>query len=294
MDINDFKKNVSLNGNEISRRALYVEEGAPGAAPLLKFHLINETGIVEHGFTTRIGGVSKGEFSELNLSYTRGDEKAFVDENFRRTAVSLHSEVSDFVLTDQTHTTNVRKVTGKDRGKGIIRERDYADVDGLITNETGIVLSAFFADCVPLYFVDPARRAIGLSHSGWRGTVSRMGLATIQAMGEAYGSDPKDLVCAIGPSICQSCYEVSEDVALRFMEEFPGAGDALCYPSRHKKGKYQLNLWKANELVLTGAGVLPERIAVTDACTCCNPKLLFSHRASHGRRGNLGAFLKLI
>lgn len=289
MDINEFV----IKEKNTPGRTFYVDEGVPGAVPLLKFHLLNQTGIVEHGFTTRSGGVSKGEFASLNLSYTRGDEKACVDENFRRTAAALHADVADFILTDQTHTTNVRWVTGQDRGKGVLRERGYRDVDGLVTDEAGIVLSAFFADCVPLYFVDPVHRAIGLSHSGWRGTIGRMGLATIQAMQAAFATRPQDLFCAIGPSICQSCYEVSEDVAAAFMEEFPDAGEALCYPAEGN-GKYQLNLWKANELVLLQAGVLPQRIAVTDICTCCNPGLLFSHRASKGRRGNLGAFLKLI
>ncbi len=233
--------------------------------PLLKFHLLEETGIVEHGFTTREGGVSTGIFSSLNLSYTRGDDRYAVDENFRRTAMSLHASVEDFVLTDQTHTTHIRLVTARDRGKGITEKRDYQDIDGLITDEPGIVLAAFFADCVPLFFVDPAHHAIGLSHSGWRGTVSRMGRETIRAMHEAYGSRPEDLVCAIGPSVCQSWVP----------------------------GKFQLDLWKANELVLKEAGVTPEHLAVTDICTCCNPDLLFSHRASHGKRGNLGAFLKL-
>lgn len=288
MNIEEF---IVKNGSSAGK-VFYLDESVPGGVPLLKYYLFDQAGIVDHGFTTRIGGVSKGEFSSLNLSYTRGDEKACVDENFRRAAVSLHANVEDFVLTDQTHTTNVRKITRQDRGKGILQERDYKDVDGLITDEPGIVLSAFFADCVPLYFVDPVHRAIGLSHSGWRGTIARMGLATIQAMESAYASRPQDLYCAIGPSICQACYEVSKDVAAQFMDEFPGAGEELCYPT--SKGKYQLNLWKANELVLIQAGVSPERLAVTDICTCCNPKLLFSHRASHGRRGNLGAFLKLL
>lgn len=270
----------------------YIEDAsAEGGVPLLKFHLFDQLKLVDYGITTRVGGVSKGMFSALNVSYTRGDEKTAVDENYHRTAVSLHADLSDFVLTDQTHTVHVRKVTRDDCGKGILRQRDYQDVDGLITNEPGIVLAAFFADCVPLLFVDPVNGAVGVSHSGWRGTVARMGHMTIQAMQEAYGSRPQDLYCAIGPSICQSCYEVREDVAVRFMEEFKGAGEELCQP----KGAsgYQLNLWKANELVLLEDGVLKERLAVTNICTCCNPKLLFSHRASHGKRGNFGAFIKL-
>ena len=182
-------------------------------------------------------------------------------------------------------------MTAEDAGKGIVKERDYTDIDGLITNEPGLVLSTFYADCVPLYFVDQVHRAIGMSHSGWKGTVGKMGAATITAMKREFGTEAKDLVCAIGPSICQDCYEVSEDVADAFKEAFPGHADEILLDK--KNGKYQLDLWRANEIVLTEAGVLKEKIAVTNICTCCNPDLLFSHRASHGKRGNLGAFIYL-
>ena len=196
-----------------------------------------------------------------------------------------------FVFTDQTHTTNVRKVTAEDAGNGLTREREFHDTDGLITDVPGLVLSTFYADCVPLYFVDPVHRAIGLSHSGWRGTVNRMGKATIEAMRMEYGSRPEELRCAIGPSICQDCYEVSGDVSVEFERAFAGHENEILIAKEN--GKYQLDLWKANEIVLLDAGVLPEHIEITDICTCCNPDLLFSHRASHGKRGNLGAFLCL-
>lgn len=258
---------------------------------LLKYPLLEQTGMVEHCFTTRLGGVSEGMFSSMNLSFSRGDKKEAVEENFRRLAAALGKETGKFVFTDQTHTVNVRKVTVADAGKGLTRERDYRDVDGLITDEPGLVLSAFFADCVPLYFVDTVHHAIGLSHSGWRGTVRRMGAVTLEAMEKAYGTQPKDVICAIGPSICQDCYEVSEDVAEEFAKEFPGREREIL--ADKGEGKYRLDLWRANALVLKSAGVLPEHIAMTDICTCCNEKLLFSHRASHGKRGNLGAFLTI-
>lgn len=259
--------------------------------PLLKYPMLEKTGIVEHCFTTRMGGVSEGIFSTLNLSFTRGDKKEAVEENFKRLAKAMGVQYENFVFTDQTHTTNVRKVTKEDAGKGLIKERGYTDVDGLITNEPGLVLSTFFADCVPLYFVDQVNHAIGMSHSGWRGTVNRMGKVTIEAMQKEYGTNPADLVCAIGPSICQDCYEVSEDVAEVFQSAFPGKEKEILIDK--KNGKYQLDLWKANEIILTEAGVKTENIAVTNICTCCNGKYLFSHRASQGKRGNLGGFLVL-
>lgn len=283
--------NLKKKNNDIVLEEVWCENGAGSTLPLLKYPLLEQTGIVEHCFTTRIGGVSKGIYESLNLSFTRGDEDAAVRENFRRLAGAMETDVSKFVFTDQTHTTNVRRVTAEDAGKGIVKERDYTDIDGLITNEPGLVLSTFYADCVPLYFVDPVHRAIGMSHSGWKGTVGKMGAATITAMKREFGTEAKDLVCAIGPSICQDCYEVSEDVADAFKEAFPGHADEILLDK--KNGKYQLDLWRTNEIVLTEAGVLKENIAVTNICTCCNPDLLFSHRASHGKRGNLGAFIYL-
>ena len=201
--------------------------------------------------------------------------------------------IENFVCSDQTHTTNVRKVTCADRGKGVTCQKDYPDVDGLITNEPGIVLATFYADCVPLFIVDKKNKAIGLSHSGWRGTVGRMGACTLNAMKEAYGTKPEDVVVAIGPSICQSCYEVSEDVAEQFIKEFGDKKQGELLTAKGG-GKYLLNLWKANVTVFLEAGVRPERIHVTDICTYCNPQYLFSHRASQGKRGNLGAFMGLF
>lgn len=266
--------------------------------PYLTFPNLEKTGMVRHLFTTRDGGVSEGMFRSLNLSFLRGDDEAAVHENYRRIARVMESDEAHFVLTDQTHTTNVRCVTEEDAGKGLVRERDYQDVDGLVTNVPGLVLGAFFADCVPLFFVDPVHRAIGLSHSGWRGTVNRMGKATVEKMTSLYGTDPGELICAIGPSICHDCYEVGDDVALQFRAAFPGHETEVLSPEvrdgREVPGKSLLDLWRANRIVLEEAGVLPEHVALTDICTCENGDVLFSHRASSGKRGNLGAFMKLI
>ncbi len=276
---------------------LQMKQNIIGTAQYLTFPLLEETGLVRHLFSTRLGGVSEGIFSSMNLSYSRGDEKEAVDENYRIIAKLLGCEVEDIVCSDQTHTTNVKVVGEKDRGKGILFPKDYTDVDGLITDTEGIVLATFYADCVPLFFVDTRNRAIGLSHSGWRGTVGRMGARTLEAMHDAYGTKPEDVTAAIGPSICKDCYEVDEDVAAVFRQEFckPGQCGKILFPgTKGEPGKYQLDLWRANQIVLEEAGVSPSRIQVTDLCTCCNPDYLFSHRASQGKRGNLGAFLGLM
>ena len=261
------------------------------SVPLLHFKKLDETGLVKHCFTTREGGVSKDIYSTMNLSFTRGDDEKSVIENYRRIAAVMKEDITAFVCSDQTHTTNVIRVGKAERGIGITKEKPYTDVDGLVTNESGVVLSTFYADCVPLFFVDTKNKAIGLSHSGWRGTVGRMGHKTLVKMKEEYGTNPEAVVATIGPSICQSCYEVSEDVAYKFIEEFEGFEKEILIDKGN--GKYQLDLWKANEIVMLQSGIVKENLAVTNICTCCNPKLLSSHRASAGKRGNLGAFMCL-
>ena len=245
---------------------------------------------IVQAFSTRLGGVSQGIYSSMNLSFTRGDDDTAVHENYRRFAAAVGFEAEDIVTSDQTHTANVRVITEEDRGNGITKPRQYTDVDGMITNVPGLVLATFYADCVPLYFVDPVHHAIGLSHSGWRGTVAKIGAVTVERMREEYGTDPGDIYSAIGPSICQDCYEVSEDVIQEFRTAFGRKDwDVLFY--RKENGKYQLNLWEANRIIMQEAGIREEHISMPGICTCCNPEFLFSHRASHGKRGNLGAFL---
>lgn len=284
-----------------------------GSVEYLTFASLEKTDIVEHLFTTRLGGVSRGVFSSMNLSFTRGDDADAVLENYKRIGRVLGCGLKDMVASHQTHTTNIRRVTAADKGKGVVIPRDYEDIDGLITDEKGIALATFYADCVPLYFVDTEHEAIGLAHSGWRGTVQQMGACMVRAMQEQFGSRPEKMVAAIGPSICQTCYEVSEDVATAFdallqtedaqvaWKEIEESG---CYAYRNnsqrqvvlpggKEGKYQLDLWLANLIILRCAGIPLKQIEVTDICTCHNPEYLFSHRASEGKRGNLAAFLML-
>ncbi|MCD8336937.1 MAG: peptidoglycan editing factor PgeF [Lachnospiraceae bacterium] len=251
---------------------------------------------VVHGFSSRIGGVSERELGEMNLSFTRGDKPERVEENFHRIASAIGFPYERMVFSYQTHTTNVREVTEKDCGKGYLRERDYKDVDGLVTNVPDVVLTTFYADCVPLFFVDPVRKAVGLSHSGWRGTVNDIAGATVRKMKELYGTEPSDLIAAIGPSICQDCYEVGEDVIRQVRDGFSEILWPLLYTDKGFSGtenKYQLNLWECCRQNMLRAGLLLENITVTDLCTCCNPEVFFSHRASHGKRGNLAGFLAL-
>ena len=262
------------------------DEKTVDGVPFLSYPLLENTGVVNHGFSTRLGGVSKGHCATMNISTTRGDDLNAVEENKRRIAKAIGVTPESMTFTHQTHTTNVAVVREEDKG------RRFQETDGMITNVPGICLVTFYADCVPLYFVDPVKKVIGMSHSGWRGTVGKIGKVTVEKMTEVYGSNPDDIVAAIGPSICQDCYEVSEDVIDEFKKNFAeNLWNDLFY--QKENGKFQLNLWKANEEVFLEAGIRKENIAVTNVCTHCNPDILFSHRTTGFERGNLSAFLAL-
>jgi len=260
--------------------------------PFLTFPSLTEINFIRHGFSTRLGGVSKDCFETMNLGYSRGDNPKDVDENYNRICKSIGFNMNDLVISDQVHNTEIKLVTAEDKGKGIVSARDYQGVDGLITNTIGVPLVTFYADCVPLYFVDLKNHAIGLSHSGWRGTVKRMGKVTLQAMHQNFGTNSEDVIAVVGPSICQDCYEISEDVAEAFVGEFTKTqiNDIL---HDNGNGKFQLNLWQANRHILLDAGMSEENIHLSKVCTCCNSDILFSHRASLGKRGTLAAFLML-
>lgn len=247
--------------------------------PYLAFERFLKLSFIKHGFSTRLGGVSENEFSSMNLSYERGDKKEAVDENYRRICKAMGIDTKQLVFSNQVHETKVVAVETPGRYlKG---------VDGMVTNTPGLVLTTSYADCVPLFFADPVTKSIGLSHSGWRGTQGEIGRITVETMEREFSARPENMVAVIGPSICSSCYEVSKDVAECFPPETRWKKeDAL-------EEKYQLDLWKANELVLKKAGLKAENIIISGLCTCCNAELLFSHRASQGKRGNLNGFLSI-
>lgn len=266
------------------------------ATEYLTFPSLDATGVVDHYFSTRVGGYSTGDCAEVNFNYRRENDREAVDKNYERAARILGGgrTIKDFVCTRQTHSTNIKVVDEPFRGRGTVLPLDYTDVDGLITNTPKLILTVFVADCVPIYLVDPVHPAIGLVHSGWRGTVGQIAAKAIAMMREQFGTNPADLICAIGPSICAEHYEVSSDVAQAFINAFgaePLGSRGILRPGR--EDHYQLDLWAANRMILENAGVKPENISVTDICTRHNPDYLFSHRAVGDRRGNCCAFLSL-
>lgn len=264
--------------------------------PLLTFPVLSQIPFLKHGFSTRIGGVSDGMFSSMNLGRGNGpvkDAKENVVENYLRISKSIGVDLNSFVISQQVHKTNIRVVTDADRGKGLLFPRDYEEIDGLVTNQTGITLVTKYADCVPLYFVDTKKKAIGLTHSGWRGTVAEIGRCTVEELHRQYGSEPTDILAVIGPSICRDCFEIGEEVAIEFEKAFPMAYDLNILTRIGNSSKYLCDLWAANRQVLIKAGLRVENIHISGVCTCCNDDILFSHRKSGGKRGSLAAFLAI-
>ena len=279
---------IKLNKESGSTTRINFNNGVP----YISQRILDDIPWLKNAVSTRLGGVSKDYLASMNLGFNRGDLDENVIRNHEIFANVIGVNPKNIVTGNQTHTTNVKVVTKDDCGKGIYRDRNYTDIDGLITNEKGIVLATYYADCVPLLIVDTKNKAIGLSHSGWRGTVGKIGKVTIEKMGELYGTKPEDIVACIGPSICQKCYEISEEVAVQFKEAFPDNIKEILIDKGN--GKYQLDLWECNRINFKEAGVLPENIKVTDICTCHNTDVLFSHRGHNGKRGNIGAFLSIV
>lgn len=268
------------------------EQREKNGVPYLVIPAFERTGVVEHGFSTRLGGVSEGCFASMNLGVTRGDDPAKVEENYRIFCAAIGVDPKRVVLSQQTHTDNIRVVTEADCGKGLYRERDYTDVDGLITNEPNIPLVTFFADCVPLVFLDPVKRVLASVHSGWRGTVRKIGTKAIRMMVEQYGCQVEDILAAIGPCIGPCHYEVDEPCAQEFQKAYPEDLDFIL-EELDTPGKYLLDLPMANVIQFLDCGILEEHITMSNRCTYCEPELFFSHRQTGDARGNLAMVIQL-
>ncbi len=260
-----------------------------GEVPYLTFEALDAFPWLGHAFSTRLGGVTPGERGSLNLSLAAlGDGHEDVLENYRRIGRSVGFDYEKTVGALQVHGTKIARVGADDAGSGVIRQNVFTQEDGFVTDEQGICLCVYFADCVPLFAVDPKRHAIGSAHSGWRGTAAGIGTKLIEKMVSEFGSDPEELICCIGPSICRNCYEVSEDVAEAFEKAYaPEKTEKMLFPKGG--GKYWLDLHEAAFENFQRAGVRPGNISVTDICTCCEKDLIFSHRGAKGTPHGLSA-----
>ena len=262
-----------------------------GELVYITFPRLEACGAVRHTFSTRLGGVSEGQFATMNASFSGGDSFENVQENYHRLCGAVGIDISHLVLSKQTHTNNVRVVTKADCGTGYTKP-SFNNVDGLITNEAGVALVTQYADCTPLLFCDPVKRVCATSHAGWRGTVSGIGMVTVKKMIAEFGCNPEDIIAAIGPCICRNCYEVDTPVFDAFVDS--GIDITDVFVEGCDDNHFMLNLVAANKNILLSAGIREENIDISDICTCCNADKLHSHRATGGKRGNLAAIIELI
>lgn len=256
----------------------------------LKYYTVDElerTGLVKHCFTTRCGGVSENEYKSLNLRMNSGDSKENILRNYKIICDEIDVNFENLVFSNQVHCDTIYRVGAEDMGNGITKPQRFDDgADALITNERNVPIVIFAADCVPVFFLDTRKRAIALAHSGWKGTVSRISQKCVQKMTEKFATDPRDVVAAIGPSIGVCHFEVGDEVAEVFRNEF---GDDVL----EKHEKYHVNMQKAIGMQLVEGGVSEENIVAADICTYCNSELLFSHRKTAGKRGVMAAIMEL-
>lgn len=238
---------------------------------------------LRHAISTRLGGVSPEPFASLNLTTARGDAPERVAENHRRLCVAVGVDPAALVSPQQVHAARVVRVGREDRG------RIVPACDGLVTDEPGVALLLRFADCVPLIVYDPVRRAVGLAHAGWRGTVVGVAAALVEAMRQEFGCQPDDMIAGIGPAIGPCCYQVGPEVIRAVVSAF-GSPDGLLLPG--PDGTRHFDLWKANERLLREAGV--RQIEIAGLCTSCHVDEFYSHRAERGRTGHHGALACLV
>jgi len=254
---------------------------------IYRFDVFNEHSGILHFITTR-NPLAKKEF---NISLSSADEIISVIENRKILAAELGLQVSNFVFQQQKHTENVSIVFRSDVGKGAVDyETALVDNDAMVTNEKGICLVVIGGDCVPLLFYDPVKEVIGAAHSGWRGTALRIAEQTINMMKARFDCNPSDMLVGIGPSIGPDTYEVDDLVLNEFVKTYSNTS-GIFKPLDHN-GKYNLDLWKANQLQLLDAGIKAENIEISGICTYSNNNEFFSARK--GDSGRFGCGIMLV
>lgn len=265
-------------------RLLYAENGTAS----LCSDMFIEAGGVKHGFSARCGGVSKGPYDSLNLSWSRMESYETAEENFRCFCEGFGFSYESLAIINYEHGANVLPLTREDRGRGFEREA-LPFCDGLISNDPGVTLVTSHADCGVLFFYDPKVRVVGIAHAGWKGTLARIGARVVEQMNRYYGCLPENIIAAVGPCICRACFEVDISLAKEFAREFDD--DGVFSPG--KTGKGQLDLERAAAIQLLDAGIQPKNISLMHACTYHNPDMFFSYRRDRGETGSMSGFITL-
>jgi len=264
-----------------------------GSLTILFFKNLLAHRTIRHFVSTRTGGFSEFPYDSLNLGLHVGDDRDTVLKNRERLAETLGMPLDQFTIARQIHSGNVRVVSDELRGSGSTDHEDaVADTDAMVTDTPGICLVVFVADCVPMLFFDPARRAIGVAHAGWRGTLKSIASNTVRAMVEAFGSSPGNIMVGIGPSIGPCCYRIGPEVISQMESVFQGKNDYIV--NETKGGEGYLDLWKANLEGLLRAGIERKNIEIAERCTCHEPDVFFSYRNQRGDTGRFAAGIMLL
>ena len=237
-----------------------------------------------HCFTTRLGGVSTGIFSSMNIAIKLDETEENVTKNFQILGNALGFAIDDLVLTRQIHSDIVRTVTRADCNGCF--HRNYPECDGLITNDPGVTLTVFTADCTPLLFHDPVTGAVGAAHAGWKGTAQNIGGKTVEAMVREFGCYPTNIRAAIGPNVGYCHFETDADVPEAMIAAY---GEEVNAFIRQAGQKYYVDLKEVNALALRRAGVA--QIEISTDCTMCSPDRFWSHRITGNNRGSQGAII---
>lgn len=246
------------------------------------FDSLHHSGTVTHAVSTRRGGLSPAPFDTLNLSRLVGDDEANVATNLQRLHDVLALDATTTVDASQAQADCVAIVDARHRGTRI------AGVDALVTNKPGTPLLLRYADCVPIFFLDPVQRAIGIGHTGWRGTAMKIAAKTAQTMFDAFGTRPRDLIACVAPSIGPCCYRVGNDVIAQVRATFDDADDLLI---AQPDGSIHFDLWQANARQLRALGV--EQIETAAICTADHTGEFYSWRAERGNTGRFGAIIAI-
>ena len=245
----------------------------------LTFKKLEEFKFIRHAFSTRLGGVSSGNFATLNLSKKIDDEEK-VEENIQRFCNSAGFDRKSLCLIKQNHGKNIKVVTNNQQNNGEF-------FDGSITNVKNLTLVTLHADCSPIFIVDPVTKSIGMLHAGWRGAVADISKEAILKMKSNFGSSAENLICCIGPSIGPCCFEIQEDIQHKFEKISPKL-------IKKRDDKIYVDIFECNKINLLESGVKEENIFISDLCTKCNHELLFSYRQQGKIHGNMAAMIELI
>ncbi len=248
-------------------------------------------GGLRHAFASRLGGVSRPPFDSLNLGRSRGDEPEAVRENYRRLSAALGGSLEPLVMCRQIHSDRVLTVTQEDALPDLY-ESNIPEADGLVTNVPGLTLAVFYADCIPVLLFDPVQRVVGAVHSGWRGTARGIAAKAVARMCEDFGSRPADILAAIGPGICPTCFQTHDDVPQALRAQMGPEAEPFILPLSDEKFAVDLKGLIAH--TLRRQALSSSHIVSLPLCTSCQPTLYWSHRRLGEQRGNQAAVITLV